>query len=431
MTDHVTNGSTYTRRRVLGGAATAGGIALAGCSDGGDGSEGAVEAEGSAELELTGWAADDTEADLVRGLAENFDENHDEISVTYEPVQSEYEQTMRSRLGGGEAPDVFYLDASYFSSFADEDVLLDLDPLTEVDEYDVGDIFDPLLEAFRFDGTLYGIPKDFSTLSLYYNESILEEAGVDEVPESWGGLQDALTAIDDTGSVDAPMVEFANARMFWSLLHQNGGQVLSDDGSELLLDSQECIEALEFMIELRDDEVLAVPSEIGVDWHGQAIGTEATAMAVIGPWALPALEGDFEEVESDIGVAHIPYPSSGERATAAYTVSYSCAADTDAPGASRELVTELTDDEGMAEWARQGLALSARESHADLDYYADHERRRTHLEAGEWSHPVAFGPESNAILNRVNPLLEGAMLDEQEPAEALERATQQVNDEVL
>lgn len=92
---------------------------------------------------------------------------------------------------------------------------------------------------------------------------------------------------------------------------------------------------------------------------------------------------------------------------------------------------ELTDDEGMAEWARQGLALSARESHADLDYYANHERRRTHLEAGEWSHPVAFGPESNAILNRVNPLLEGAMLGEQEPGEALERATQQVNDEVL
>lgn len=431
MTDHVTSGPKYTRRRVLGGAATAGGIALAGCSGGGNGSEGAVEPEGSAELELTGWAADDTEADLVRGLATNFDENQDDISVTYEPIQSEYEQTMRTRLGGGEAPDVFYLDASYFGSFADEGVLLDLDPLTEVDDYNVDDIFDPLLDAFRHDGTLYGIPKDFSTLSLYYNESILEEAGVDEVPESWGGLQDALTAIDETGSVDAPMLEFANARMFWSLLHQNGGQVLSDDGSELLLDSQECIEALEYMIELRDNGTLAVPSEIGVDWHGQAIGTEAVGMAVIGPWALPALESDFSDVEGDVGVAHIPYPTSGERATAAYTVSYSAAADTSAPGASRKLISELTDDEGMAEWARQGLALSARESHSDLDYYANHERRRTHLEAGEWSHPVAFGPNSNAILNRVNPMLEGAMLGEQEPSEALERATQQVNDEVL
>ncbi|MDZ7705621.1 MAG: extracellular solute-binding protein [Trueperaceae bacterium] len=186
MTDHVTSGSNYTRRRVLGGAAAASGIALAGCSGGGDGSGGgsgsggAVEAEGSAELELTGWAADDTEADLVRGLATDFDENHDDISVTYEPLQSKYEQSMRTRLGGGEAPDVFYLDASYFGSFAAEGVLLDLDPLTEVEGYNVDDIFDPLLDAFRHDGTLYGIPKDFSTLSLYYNEPILEQAGVDD-----------------------------------------------------------------------------------------------------------------------------------------------------------------------------------------------------------------------------------------------------------
>jgi len=431
MTDHATRGTKYTRRHVLGGAAAASGIALAGCSGSDDGSDGTIEAEGSANLELTGWSADDTESDFVTELANNFDQNNDDISVSYEPVQAEYEQQMRTRLGGGEAPDVFYLDASYFGSFSKEGVLLDLDPLTEVDDYNLDDIFDPLLDAFRYEGTLYGIPKDFSTLSLYYNEPVLNEAGVDEVPESWGGLHDALVAIDETGSVDAPMVEFANGRMFWSLLHQNGGQVLSDDGSEVLLDSQECIEALEFMIELRDDGVLAIPSEISVDWHGQAMGTEAAAMSIIGPWALPALENDFADVENDIGVAHIPYPTSGERATAAYTVSYSSAADTEYPGASRQLISGLTDDEGMAEWARQGLALSARESHSELEYYQTHDRRRTHLEAGEWSHPVAFGPESNAILNRVNPLLEGAMLGEQEPGEALERATRQINSEVL
>ncbi|MDZ7705620.1 MAG: hypothetical protein U5L04_14185 [Trueperaceae bacterium] len=243
-------------------------------------------------------------------------------------------------------------------------------------------------------------------------------------------------AIDsETGSVDTPMIQHATGRMFWSpLLTAAAAGKSSPDaqqsGAPVRL-SRNASKRSNTSIELRDDGVLAVPSEIGVDWHGQAIGTEATAMAVIGPWTLPALESDFADVESDIGVAHIPYPTSGERATAAYTVSYSSAADTNAPGASRKLISELTDDEGMAEWARQGLALSARESHADLDYYANHKRRRTHLEAGEWSHPVAFGPESNAILNRVNPLLEGAMLGEQEPGEALERATQQVNDEVL
>ncbi|XVH32494.1 ABC transporter substrate-binding protein [Haloferacaceae archaeon DSL9] len=424
------NGSidgALTRRRLVAGLAAAGLASVAGCIGGGDG-DGGDEDEN--RLRVSGWPADDIEADTVQAIVDDYNAENEDVEVEYNAVQSEYEQTLRTRLGAGDAPDVFYVDASYFGSFASEDVLLDLSELEDDADFDIDDIFDPLLDAFRFDGTLYGIPKDFSTLSLYYNETMLDEAGV-EVPETWDEWRDALVALDESLDIDAPMVEFPNGRMFWSLLHQNGGDVLSEDGSELLLDSEECIEALEFMTGLRDDELLSTPDEIGTDWHGETLATERAAMAVIGPWALPYLRDNAPEVDENIGVSHLPIPEGGERATAAYTVSYSAAYDTANPEAAKDLIATLTGDDGMQRWATEGIALSARESHGELDFYGENPRYRTHLEAGEWSHPVAFGPQSEAILNRIEPQLEAAMLDEATAREALERGTDQVNNDVL
>lgn len=61
-----------------------------------------------------------------------------------------------------------------------------IEPLDEyvTDEFDVDDFEKPLLEAFISDEQTYGFPKDYSTLALFYNKKMLDEAGV-EVPQTW------------------------------------------------------------------------------------------------------------------------------------------------------------------------------------------------------------------------------------------------------
>lgn len=429
-----------TRRAALQAAAAMGAISFAGClgdddssTGGSSDSDGTVD-EGSLdnmELELSGWAADDTESELLQELVDNFEEEFD-ATVHYNPIPSEYERQIQTQIGAGDVADVFYLDASYYPSFASEGVLLDLEPyIEEDDEFDIDDFFDPLIEAFQYDDGLYGIPKDFSTLALYHNDRMLEDAGVDAPPETWDELRTALEEIRAEGEVTYPMMEYDSARIFWALLYQNGGQVLTDDGSECVIASDENVEALEFLIDLMDDDLVGRPSETGADWHGGAIGSEEVAMAAIGPWALPAIEDGHPEVDDDIGVSHLPIPEDGQRATAAYTVSYSSSIHSESPDGAYTLIKYLTDDEGMASWAEQGLALSARESHADLEYYANHPRRRTHLEAGEWSHVISFGPNSQEIMNEIRPQLEGAVTGEREPRRALESAEETINEDIL
>lgn len=450
MTDDSTNGR-LSRRRFVAGLSTAGAAAfLAGCSDdsgdssgdgsSGDGSGSTTTTAGTttpmnADITLSGWAANNEESALVTDLVSEFESNHEGIGVDYNPIQSKYKQKLKTQLGAGNAPDAFYVDSSYFPSFASANVLLSMEPLAESEDYDTDDFFDPLLDAFRFDGTLYGVPKDFSTLGLFHNTAMFEEASVDP-PTTWSQFEDALSALKDNVSNEsfkAPMIEYANGRSWWAFLYQNGGQVLSEDGSEAVFADDPGVEALEFLTGLKEDGLLAVPSDLGSGWHGAAIANQEVATAILGPWGLPFLEGyeDNPDINGQIDVAHLPKPSDGEKATIAYTVSYSASANTDSPAATRELIRSLTSDEGMARWAKKGLALSARKSHADLDYYDEHPRRKTLLEAGDWSQPFSFGPKSESIVNRVRPQLEAAMLGEKSPSDALSTAQQKINDEVL
>lgn len=421
---------------------------LAGCSGGtggstatsagtqGGGDESAAETATSTPasektVELSGWTSNEEEKALLQDLVSTFESEHERIGVKYSPVESKYKQKLKTQLGAGNAPDAFYVDAKYFGSFASQGALLDLGPMVESGAIDTDDFFQPLVDAFRFDGTLYGIPKDFSTLGLFLNTAMYEEAGANPEPETWSEFRSGLRKVVDATDVKSGIIEYPNARMWKALLYQNGGQMLSDDGSEAVFASAEGVEALRFLVDLKEDGLLAVPSELGSSWHGQALGNREVAAGVIGPWGLPYLKENAPDVDENVDVVHLPTPEGGKKATAAYTVSYSVSANTDVPDAARTLVGALTDEKGMARWARKGVALSARPSHADLEFYQNHPRYKTLLEAGEWSHPVAYGPNSESIINRLHPQLEGAMLGEKSPKAALEEAQSTINQKVL
>jgi multiple sugar transport system substrate-binding protein len=216
------------------------------------------------------------------------------------------------------------------------------------------------------------------------------------------------------------------------MIYQNGGRVLSVDESECVVASEDNIETLEFIVGLKEDDLLATPSELGTGWHGKALGTETVSSAILGVWGLPFLEDSHAEVDENIDIAtHVPIPEGGKKATAAFTVCYSASAETKSPGAAYRLISELTGKEGARQWAEKGLELTARKDLADIDYYSEHPRRKKMLDAGEWSNVVQYGQNSEAVENRLNPELEAAMLGEKSPQAALETAQQKINGEVF
>ncbi|WSA42673.1 extracellular solute-binding protein [Streptomyces sp. NBC_01808] len=96
----------------------------------------------------------------------------------------------------GTSPDVILLDNPAVSTLADSGML------TTTDEFglDTSGIDENLLAAGVVDDKAYGIPIGANTLALYYNEDVLDDAGVDPASvEDWESLTAALEKATDAG----------------------------------------------------------------------------------------------------------------------------------------------------------------------------------------------------------------------------------------
>lgn len=95
----------------------------------------------------------------------------------------------------GAAPDVILLDNPAVPTLAETGMLATMAEFG----FDTANIDDNLLSAGVIDGEAYGIPIGANTLAIYYNEAILEEAGVDpEQVTDWSSLTGALEQVSDT-----------------------------------------------------------------------------------------------------------------------------------------------------------------------------------------------------------------------------------------
>ena len=122
------------------------------------------------------------EDEIVESSLRAFEELHPGIRVQrINPGDSgQFFTKLQTMMAAGDPPDVFYMDYARLPVFVREGQLANID----ADDIDLGDFYEPAVDAFRWDGEqtgsgpLWGIPKDFTTLGFYINLDLLEQAGV-------------------------------------------------------------------------------------------------------------------------------------------------------------------------------------------------------------------------------------------------------------
>ena len=131
---------------------------------------------------------DPAEFAAYQALVGRFHELHPEITIQLEhtPSQSAYRQKLATRFAGNAPPDVMLLNYRRFSAFAGADVLEPLDPyLAESDLLSAEQFFPIALNSFRFDGRLWCIPQNVSSLVVYYNRDLFDAAGLAYPQVGW------------------------------------------------------------------------------------------------------------------------------------------------------------------------------------------------------------------------------------------------------
>jgi len=365
-----------------------------------DGGGEAAQCIGEGSVILSGWQASPEEGELLEEMFAGFEEACPNITIDYQPVAGDYPQAMLANFSAATPPDVFYVDSAVAPEWIEEGFLMPLDDYASETGFDTSQFYEGYLDAFRGgDGAIYGLPKDASTLALFYNADMLSEAGV-EPPTNWEELQaaaDALTSDDVTGLCLSPALDRALA-----FIYQNGGSIYNEDFTEATFDSPEVAEALEYYLGFWESGTGAGPAELGSGWCGEAIGQEKVAMVFEGNWLIPFMEGTFPDVNYSLA----EMPAGAEQATLAFTVSYSIGADSANPDAAWSLLSYLTGPEGMETWTSQGLALPSRQ---DVPVP---EGREALLAGAEYARPWSFVPSfadvSGAFNNAMSAAVEGS-----------------------
>jgi len=135
-------------------------LSSAACGSGFSGKKNTPQKAGPANLQVLIASSGDAETTAVKSAAAAFAaSSHNTVVVN--PAQ-DIGQQLGQAFAGGNPPDVFYVDASRFADYASIGALYPYGNKIS----DANDFYPSLRQTFTYQGQLYCIPKDFSTLAL-------------------------------------------------------------------------------------------------------------------------------------------------------------------------------------------------------------------------------------------------------------------------
>ncbi|MCD7036097.1 ABC transporter substrate-binding protein [Metabacillus sp. GX 13764] len=398
------------------------GTALTGCSNSGKDASAPAKGE-KVQITLAGWGSSPEETKLLDEILKDFESSHPNIDVKRETIADQYMDVIKTRLIGGQGPDVFYLDAFEAPGLIQTGVVEPLDSYIKKD-FDVADFEKPMIKAFQKDGKTYGFPKGYSTLAMFYNKKMFKDAGV-EVPKTWEEFQAAAKKLTKGKEVYGFGASPELARLY-NIGESKGGKVATDNKATFA--DPKVVAGLQPVVDMHNkDKSAAEPKETGATWTGEMFGQGKAAMVFEGNWAIPYLKSTFPDI--DYGTAELP-TIDGKKSTMAYTVSYVMNASSQKKEASWELISYLTGKEGMKKWTSKGFELPTRKSVATELGYDKDELRGPLVKGAPYATVWADDTNLPIIFNNFNNQFISAFLGEKPLDQALKQAQDAANKEI-
>jgi multiple sugar transport system substrate-binding protein len=303
------SGSTGTggrgRTRLAAVVLAAASLAVAACG-GSSGSGGGGSAGNAEKATLTFVNAQDpgTFDKVIAG----FHKKYPDIKIKQEVVPfDDLNTTVQSRLQSKDSGiDLYDVDEPRLAAFASRGYLLDLSDLVAQAH---GTISDTALNATKFDGKQYAMPRWTSTQLLFYNRALLKKAGVPfpgTDPSSRMTWEDVTTAGKKAQSAGAKWgLTFDQVDRYYQLqpLPESLGAGPGLTGKGLLkpdVTNAGWVKAFSWYGSTFDSGLS--PRGITAEQTSPLFASGNTAFYAGGPWNAPA----FQEAKVDFGVA--PYP---------------------------------------------------------------------------------------------------------------------------
>jgi multiple sugar transport system substrate-binding protein len=305
----------------------------------------AAKSAPSGTVTLNGWQVSPAEETKLQKVVKDFERTHPKIKVNYQSITGDYQAQELAKFAARKPPDVLYVDVADIRDWVGQGVLQPLDSYVKKSHFSTKPYIKNLLNAFKVNGHIYGFPKDWSSLGMEVNTTLL---GNNPIPKTWAQLKSVASKINVPGG--KPICLSADWARLMAFVYQAGG-----NGQWRSANSAPFRNAVNFYVGLIKSGLAATPDKLGASWCGEAFGKQKVAFAFEGNWMFPTM-ASFPGVKFTTA----PLPKGKTRGNLAFTVSYSMARDAKNKPAAWELLKYLVGKQGMQQWVSLGLALPTR-----------------------------------------------------------------------
>lgn len=381
-------------------------------------------------------------AKLIEQICADFNAENPDIVV--EPVYTgNYDDTVtkiQTAMQGGTPPDVFVSLATQRFTMASTGMAMPLDELIAADGEEGKAYIDDFLEGFMedsyVDGQIYSIPFQRSTMVLFYNKDAFKEVGLDpeKAPATWEEVVEYGQKLTNENRYGVGLALNSGSAQ-WAFTgfclqnSANGENLMTEDGKQVLFDTPENVEALQFWLDLQNKYKIMAPGI--VQWTDLPTQFLAGEVAMIyhttGNMANINENADFE-----FGTAFLPGHKRVAAPTGGGNFYISSGLSEDRVQAAWKFIKFATETERAAQWSLDTGYVATRTSCFETDlmknYYEELPQAKVAYEQIPMSKPELTTYNAAEIWRVLNDNIQSAVVGDATPEEALKNAQEQATE---
>lgn len=378
------------------------------------------------------WFSDGKEGEVIKEIIKEYEQSNTNVRINLIEVGFKDIQTkLKTMLSGGKPPALSRVTDT--GSFANQAV--DLTPYVENAEQFQNQFIDSLKPYYVMDNKLVAAPMDVTANGLIYNKTLFDKAGV-KVPTSpdevwtWDEYIAALKQVMDKGGARYGMVWDVTPHRWSTLLYQNGGSILTEDGSAAAINSEAGIRSMEMFKQLHQEGIMPESVWLGGENPNNLFRSGTVAAHWAGNWMI----SNYKDItDFEWGVTYMPkgtqrssvpggkflmaFKGSGQEEEAAKFIEY------------------LTSKEVNSKYNQESLFMSPRKDSSTLNYefgkemfevFSDELKNSSPLAANDWSRQTLISKISTDLKNHIMDVLS----DKATPQDALDQMAKQINEAI-
>lgn len=317
-------------------------------------------------IRFSSWGSQ-SETKILKSLIKTY-EKETGVKIEFIHIPQNYFQKIQLLFASGLEPDVIFFNNQHIQMYIKANLLEDLSKYINTENF-----YDEAINCFKHKNGIYAIPRDISTLVIYYNKDIFKNLSLN-IQEA-NDFKSFIELLKKIKRNNLYSINYEIDPIYWSYyLAANGGGILSDNKKNLIITDDKSIEAIKLYSDLINRyHVMPSKGEIGSKTTAQMFANKEIAMYLGGRWMIPKFR---EIIKFDWDI--IAFPTTNENKVFADASGWAVAKSSKHKKEAIKFIRYLSNEKSLKMMAQTGLIIPANKNAAQWTINADIGKKPEH-----------------------------------------------------